>query len=320
MEAAGSLGTRLEALRSQLNVVGVAVGYRDEHGVDRFECSGLAHLDPPVPMSPDSVHELASISKTYTAVGILRMVERGALSLETGIRDVIPELRPAGITVRDLLTHTHGLADYVALVDDPAQDVEDADLLGRLRPLRLRFRVGGRFEYSNTGYWLLGILAARVRGGTFAEFLVDEVIRPAGLLATYPNDPRTPPDQRVSAYTDGAPADPTCANLSLVGDGGILASARDVLAWDRAVFETDLLTPATRDLMLTPTPQSLAADDGYGMGWAVRRDSEGHLGYGHDGGWSGTATSYFRRADGSRVVVALANSDHIEADAFTHLV
>jgi CubicO group peptidase (beta-lactamase class C family) len=320
MEAAASLGDRLEALRSQLNVVGVAVGYRDENGVDRFECSGLAHLDPPLPMSPDSVHELASISKTYTAVGILRMVERGVLSLDTRIRDVIPELRPAGITVRDLLTHTHGLADYLEPNDDLAQDVHEADLLVRLRPKRLRYRVGGRCEYSNTGYWLLGILAARVRGGTFADFLVDEVIRPAGLLATFPNDPLQPPPARLSAYTEGVPADPTCANLSLVGDGGVLASTRDLLAWDRAVFETDLLTPATRDLMLTPTPQSLAADDGYGMGWVVATDSEGHRTYGHDGGWSGTATSYSRRADGSRVVVALANSDHIEASDFAKLV
>ncbi|QCO66663.1 beta-lactamase family protein [Luteimonas yindakuii] len=250
---------------------------------------GLADLEAVTPATPETRYRLASVSKQFTAAAILRMAEEGLLRLDDPVRRWLPELPPATapVTLHHLLAHTSGLVDYEDLMEAaPAGQVQDADVLALLaRADRLRFAPGTAYAYSNSGYVLLGLVAARASGQSFPEVLRTRLFTPLGM------------DGAVAWTADGAPVrarawgyslrdgrwqrtdqSPTSATL---GDGGIYASIDELGRWLAALDAGAILSDASRQAMFaahTSTPTGEEDVDAYGYGWRLHGDMQWHSG------------------------------------------
>ena len=148
---------------------------------------GLADLEHGTAASPATNYRLASITKQFTAAAILLLNEAGKLHLDDPVRKWLPELPDAteSVTIRNLLTHTGGLADYEDSVPDDAPRVHDADVLRILATQnRTYFKAGSSYRYSNSGYSLLALIVERASGQRFARFLHDRIFEPLDMQAT----------------------------------------------------------------------------------------------------------------------------------------
>ena len=154
---------------------------------------GLADVEARVTNTTNTNFRLASVTKQFTAMAILILMERGKLSLESHLADFFPDFPAYGreITIRQLLNHTSGLPDYAALMPaDQKEQLSDEDVLRILKqPTKGNFRPGSKFEYSNSGYVVLGLIAAKVSGKSFARFLEESIFQPLGMSSTVAYEP-----------------------------------------------------------------------------------------------------------------------------------
>ena len=149
---------------------------------------GLADVEAKVTNTTNTNFRLASVTKQFTAMAILILMERGKLSLEGRLADFFPDFPAYGreVTIRQLLNHTSGLPDYEALMPaDQKEQLSDEDVLRILeQPTNGNFRPGAKFKYSNSGYVVLGLIAAKVSGKSFARFLDESIFQPLGMSST----------------------------------------------------------------------------------------------------------------------------------------
>ncbi|HKA88875.1 MAG TPA: serine hydrolase domain-containing protein [Haliangiales bacterium] len=267
---------------------------------------GLASLDPPIPAGADTRYRIQSIAKLLTAVAALKLVEDGRLALADPVARWFPGL-PAGVTVRHLLTHTSGLADFWKLEpykrSPPERPVDVVPLVAAAPP---NFAPGTRFDYANTNFLLLGLIVERVAGRPLADVLADAVFRPAGMTATGLDCDAI--STRGYARTEGklAPAPPFVVPA---GDGSasVCASAPDLARFAQALVSGKLLRPDTVTAMLTP--QALA--DGRTIPFGLGADLEpfdGRPAFGHLGGGAGFVARLTHFRDEGVTVVVLANT------------
>lgn len=223
---------------------------------------GMAQLEHGVRITPDTVFNVASVSKQFTAASVALLARQGRLSLDDGVRKYVPEL-PAHaepITIRQLVHHTSGLRDYTELIelsDDRIENVHtDEDILRILgRQKGLNFKPGERFLYSNSGYVLLGVVVARVTGKSLREFEDEFIFRPLGMSRSVLYDDRTMVvKDRASGYAP-AGGGGYSARASLwdrVGDGGMLTTVGDLALWDQNFYAPKVGDPALINLLTTP--------------------------------------------------------------------
>lgn len=250
---------------------------------------GLADLEAATPATPQTRYRLASVSKQFTAAAILRLAEEGLLRLDDPVRRWLPELPPAttAVTLHHLLAHTSGLVDYEDLMDATvAGQVQDADVLALLAGAdRLHFAPGTDYAYSNSGYVLLGLVAARASGQPFPEVLRTRLFAPLGMRGAVAwTVEAAPVTARAFGYSlrDGrwqrTDQSPTSATL---GDGGIYASIDELALWLAALDGDTLLADSSRQAMVaahTTTPTGEDDVDAYGYGWRLHGDMQWHSG------------------------------------------
>src|SRR5262249_50434611 len=151
---------------------------------------GLANLDHGLPITSDSVFDVASISKQFTAMAILLLEREGKLSLEDDVRKYIPDLPDYGhpMRLRHLLHHTNGVRDYIGLLTWAGLEndrVTDDDVLLLLHQQKaLNFVPGTQWQYSNAGYFLLAVVVKRVSGMKFSTFAKERIFDPLGMKST----------------------------------------------------------------------------------------------------------------------------------------
>jgi CubicO group peptidase (beta-lactamase class C family) len=324
---------------------GVAILVHQPNRIDFTKGYGLANLRDRTAITPQTMFELASLTKPITATAILILHDRGKLSIDDDVRKYVPELpvyrEGRVIRVRELLDHTSGLPDYMAFEDVPARNTTywvNEDYAGqfadRLAKFPLRFPTGQRYEYSNTNYMLLGLVIARASKKSFGAFLREEIFAPAGMKHSFVYEgPDAVPARPTAGWVRavgyekgtrkmpwnegwGAPPDRE-EKLLTVGDGGVWSNLEDLARWDSALRNGKLLRPATAKLALTPSKTSDGKTNNYGLGWAVFPDGDGGLnGYGHDGSWGGFRTSYYRYLKADRTTVILSNRSDFDPDKF----
>jgi CubicO group peptidase (beta-lactamase class C family) len=302
---------------------------------------GRAVLKGP-PITSKTMFELASVSKTFTATGILILHDRQKLSIEDDIRKHLSELPvyKSGhpILIRDLLQHTSGLPDYMTFEDVPRKHRThwtNADYLGEFarqqKSYPLDFPTGEKYEYNNTNFMLLASLIERVDGRTFGTFLKDEIFKPAGMTQTFVyENPATVPKSagdhvQAVAYERrkkkevwepswGTPP-ARHEELLTVGDGAVWTNLEDMAAWDRAIRGEKLIKPETWNLALTPSKTRDGMTNAYGLGWALYFEKPKSIyGYGHDGSWGGFQTTYYRYLAADRTTVLLSNRGTMDTD------
>lgn len=308
----------IEKLLADSKAAGCAIAVAEKGKTVFAKGYGFANLEHGVKMGPEHVHELASVSKQFTAVSILQLVDSGNLKLEDSIDkffDAAPEAWKK-VTIRHLLNHTGGLPDYLSALGNPALEVNDDRLVRLISDKPLVFEPGSKWEYSNSGYMILGLIVAKVSGQSFGEYMLKHLFEPAGMKTAVWNDTRAVVPNRACGYSlrGGQIArEPfTSSSLSKTGDGQMMASALDLLAWAKALDEGKLLKPETASLMNTlcePSKQTQnGVTAGYGFGVMLRLDG-GQLVQSHGGGWMGTRTQLVRYVGESKTLVILCNSD-----------
>ena len=298
------------------------------------------------PITEDTIFQLASVSKNFTAAAVLLLVREGKLSLEDEITQYFPEIPYPGVTVRQLLNHTSGIPDYFDDADwffkiwkEEKRVPGNDEILRFLRETEAKpyFARGEGLQYSNTGYNLLALLVERRSGVPYEEFLQKNIFEPAGMTATrcchirrdgvpFENHAQATvfEDGRYVADVDSAAYGDVVAFDGLNGDDYVYTNIFDMLKWDQALRAGKVLTPEEQNLMYTPGKLNNGedavydADDGlgYGFGWATGRDKALGLIVSHSGGMPGVATWFERFLDADRVLVILSNRDAEDYRAF----
>ncbi len=269
---------------------------------------GSANLEWEIPNAPDTRFRLGSITKQFTAAGVLALAEQGRLGLDDPVGKWLTETPKAwdGITLKHLLTHSSGIPSFTDLPDyqaSKATATTPEQLVARFRDLPLEFKPGERFSYSNSGYILLGHLIERVSGQSYAEFLQERLFTPAGLQDTGLDSNRRVLARRAAGYERGAqePVNTDFIHMSVPFSAGALYSTtEDLLRWQLALYGGRLLGPDALAAMLT---QHL---DGYALGVMVhvvngRRVVE------HGGGIEGFNTHLAWYPDEQLSVIVLGN-------------
>ena len=308
----------------------------------------LGSRDPEntLPITEDTVFQLASVSKTFTSAAVMLLVREGKLHPEDEIVKFFPEIPYPGVTVRHLLTHTSGIPDYfddadwfIRIWKEEKRVPGNDEILRFLCETKAKpyFAPGEGLHYSNTGFNLLALLVERLSGVPYEEFLQKNIFEPSGMSSTCCCHIRRDgvpfekyaqasvfEDGRCVADVDSAEDGDVTAFDGLNGDDYVYTTICDMLRWDRALREGRVLTLEEQKIMYTPGKLNSGEDAvydeedglGYGFGWAVGRDEELGLVVSHSGGMPGVATWFERFIDADRVLVILSNRDYRDVRAY----
>jgi CubicO group peptidase (beta-lactamase class C family) len=245
---------------------------------------GLADEESHSPNTPQTRFRIGSNTKQFTAMAILILQDRGRLNVHDLLCNYVPDCSPAWqpITLFHLLTHTSGIPNYTDFPDFPSfidAPVTVEGLIERFRFRPLDFTPGTQWEYSNSGYVLLGSIIERLSGQSYAQFLEQNIFAPLGMTSTgYDvNDPPTP--SHAAGYLSPG-VKPVHFDMSEVyAAGALYSTVEDLYLWDQALLAGRLVSPESLRAMTTaqvPCPPggcALSTDRGYGYGWFIADQS-----------------------------------------------
>lgn len=275
---------------------GCALGvYRD--GEIRYAKGyGLADLNHGVPIRPDTVFDIGSTSKQFTAVALLLLAQDGKLSLDDSVQQHLPELAKSlseRFTIRQMLQHTAGLPDYTELMMLAGHAFENATgeaeaLQSLLGASGLNFKPGSYHLYSNSGYFLAALVAEKVSGQKLDALLQERLFKPLGMKDTHVRtDHSQVVARRATAYGPGENGFAIeMSNWDQAGDGAIQSSVNDLARWDGELANPKVLKPELIAALRTPGHLSDGTPLNYGMGTLIDR-YRGLQRFHHSGAWGG---------------------------------
>jgi CubicO group peptidase (beta-lactamase class C family) len=332
-----SFGAHVDQVFSEWNKPsspGCAVGVFRNGKIAYERGYGMASLEHGVPITPDTVFYIASVSKEFTAAAVALLAEEGRISLDDDIRKYVPEIpayeRP--ITVRNLIHHTSGLRDYLLLWHESGRShvdsIPESEAIALIaRQDGLEFTPGSQFKYSNSGYFLLSMIVKRASGMPLSGYAEKHIFKPLGMNHTHFRDDRTRiVPHRASAYfrREGSGEKGLGLYLTsydLVGDGGLLTTVRDFYLWDQN-FQHNILGKrgqAFIDELLSTEPLSSGTPSEYAFGLMLR-DYKGMKTVGHGGSFLAFNADYIHVPDLAVSVVALCNQNEIRPDSLTRQI
>lgn len=273
---------------------------------------GYADLERQVPIGHDTAFRLASVSKQFTAMAIMLLVEEGKLDYADPVSRYLPALAAyEGVTVRHLLTHTGGLPEYYDVIDTSGGMPSNDDALALLATMGSTVLTPGeRFEYSNPGYDMLASPVEAVSGRSFADFMRERIFGPLGMHGSVVHDhtrPQVP--NRAIGYApggDGYVLDDQDPLNGIVGSGGVYTTLDDLYRWDQALYRDVLVGRDTLEEAFTPMRLNDGETTDYGFGWRLD-EHDGHRRVRHGGSWVGFRTHIARCPDERFTVVILSN-------------
>jgi CubicO group peptidase (beta-lactamase class C family) len=303
----------MEAELAKRSIPGAALVVIRGGQVVKMQGYGLANVELGVAVTPDSVFELASVTKQFTATAIMLLVEEGKLRLDDPVNALLPGApeKWKGITVRHLLTHTSGLpglADGFKSLGEGGWRLgyTTGDMFKAAMSDPVSFAPGERYQYSDVGYFLLGMIVEKASGLRYAQFLERRFFRPLGMTATSVIDQYAIVNNRAAGYTlyQGRLVHiRRHVQFGLASHYGVLSSVRDLVKWDAALASGNVVKPSSLEQMWTPTKLRDGSSVSYGFGWEVD-ERRGHRRISHSGI---TGTEYSRYPDDDLVVIVLTN-------------
>ena len=304
---------------------------------------GFRDPESTLPIEEDTIFQLASVTKQFTAAAVMLTVREGKLGLDDEIIKFFPELEKyKGVTVRQLLSHTSGIPDYFDDMDwfiDLWKKENRVPSGAEIPRFLLETEAepygapGETFQYSNTGYNLLAEIVEKVSGTPFEEFLKKNVFEPAGMENTrcchirrdgvpFDNYARATviEDDKLVADVDSEDYRDVTAFDGLNGDDYVFTNIFDMFKWDRVLREGKVITLEEQKLMYTPGKLNngenagFEGDEGYGFGWCVKNDEKLGLVVSHSGGMPGVGTLFERFIDADKMLVILTNRDWVDGE------
>ncbi|MGH7597314.1 MAG: serine hydrolase domain-containing protein [bacterium] len=275
---------------------------------------GLANLEGKTPVTLATNFRLASVTKQFTAMCIMMLVQSGRLGYDHNLQQIFPEFPAYGrnITIRHLLQHTSGLIAYEDLIPDTATvQVLDKDILKMMMAQdSTYFPPGAKYRYSNSGYAVLAIAIEKISGKSFAQFLHDNIFKPLGMKNTvaYQKDISTVKHRAMGYRQEGGQFVFSDQSLTsaVLGDGGIYSSVEDLFKWDQALYTESLVKQETLAAAFTPGVLNDGKVLDYGFGWQLDQ-LNGHHRVMHGGSTSGFRNVIQRYLDDKLTIIILTN-------------
>lgn len=296
------------------HIPGLSLAVVKSGALERTAGYGLANVETGLPVKQETVFQIQSVTKTFTATAVMLLVEEGRIGLEDKLTkhlDNLPESWSA-VTLRHLLSHTSGIKDFInEPTVDLRKDVAPQDVIESLRDRPLNFSPGDRYASSNTGYHLLGMVIQKVTGKSWSEFLQERILGPLQMHDTQVISWADIITNRAAGYlwADGGLQNGRYVAPTILGyaGGGLRSTVVDLAKWDAALYSEKILKQATLEQMWTPARLNNGSESNYGFGWAIGK-SRGHRLISHTGShMTGFKTALARFVDDQLTVIVLTN-------------
>lgn len=287
------------------------------------KASGIVDLEFSIPADEQSLFRIGSVTKQFTAAAILKLAERGKLSVDDPLTKFLPDYPTHGreLTLRHLLTHTGGVPNYTDLGPrwevNKARELPDEELVALWKDMEPDFAPGEKWSYSNSGYYLLGMVVAKVSGQSYADFLRTTFCEPLGLARTRYDSNAEVLVNRAQGYAfeDGEFRNDELLGMSQPGAAGALVStAADLVRWQQALVSGRVVTPESYEEMTLPFLLANGRETSYGMGLQLDQ-RVGRDCVWHGGGINGFNSVLMYFPDEKLHVAAISNSERLRADA-----
>jgi CubicO group peptidase (beta-lactamase class C family) len=300
-------------------IPGVAVAIVQGGEVVMARGYGLANVEHGVPVRSDTIFQSGSVGKQFTAVAVMLLVEDGKLALDDSIAEYIEEAprhwRP--ISIRHLLTHTSGIPDYGEPVVDYRRDYSDEEFVQIAAGLELEFAAGARWNYSNTGYALLGTIVRRASGQFYGDILAERVFAPLGMETARVISEADIVPNRAAGYrlVEGELKNQewVAPEFNKGADGALYFTALDLVAWDRGLRAGAILSSASWAQVFEPVKLNSGRSFPYGFGWDVEDFADQKV-QRHGGSWQGFRADLVRYLGDELTIAVLANLAEAEPD------
>ena len=238
---------------------------------------GMANMELGVPMQVGSVFKIGSITKQFTAVAILQLVEKGKIHLEDEITKFIPDYPTRGtrITIEHLLTHTSGIRNYATIRDTTgrgALDFTPREMVDYFKNEPMRFEPGTKWEYSNSGYVLLGAILEQVTGKSYGDYLEENIFKPVGMSHSYYAGDKGLVMNRADGYAKNDRGFVHVPYLSMTqpyAAGSILSTVEDLFRWNRALLSGRLVGKEMLAKAWSRYKLADGTETNYGYGWRL---------------------------------------------------
>jgi CubicO group peptidase (beta-lactamase class C family) len=295
---------------------------------------GLANMEWNIPNQSDTKHRLGSITKQFTCMLIMQLVEQGKIKLNVPITTYLPDYPKKNgdiITIHHLMTHSSGTPNYTSFPGffrDHGRDPYNAsELVSYFADSTLDFKPGERFEYSNSGYALLGYIIEKVTGKSYEQLLQENILTPLKMVNTGYDHHNTILKNRASGYDKMGKRYANAGYLDMSiphAAGGLYSTVEDLYLWDQALYTNQLLKKENMDLLFA---KHMNAGDGtyYGYGWFIEDiplgNTQEHLQtIGHGGGIHGFGTLITRIPSDKALIVLLDNTGGGPLETMTNAI
>jgi D-alanyl-D-alanine carboxypeptidase len=325
--SADAMDAYLRGVLRDLHVPGLAVAVVREGRLVTARAYGIANLESRQPVKTDTVFEIGSVTKQFTAAAVMTLVEEGKIALDAPLSTYVAGVPPSWgpITIRQLLTHSSGVPDYLG-----RPGFEDVSFHGSSHPqiaqaffekLSPEFAPGATWAYSNTGYLLLGNVVEAASGKGYFEFLRERFFSPLGMRATRASTPKDVIPKRAAGYewVGGVFENRPGLTENAYAAGAIVSTVRDLAKWESALALGRVLTEESRRLMWQPHSVALGVPPfEYGFGWFLDTVHGGRVIL-HSGGTPGFSSVFHRFVGPGITIILLTNRgdrplDHVARD------
>ncbi|MEK6303135.1 MAG: serine hydrolase [Acidobacteriota bacterium] len=278
---------------------------------------GMANMEWNIPVETDTKFRLGSITKQFTSMLILQLVQEGKIKLEGKLTDYLPDYRKDTgdrITIHQLLNHTSGIPSYTGLPnffqEISRNPYSVSDFVKKYGSGDLEFEPGAKWNYNNSGYFLLGAIVERVAGKPYEQVLKERILDPVGMKNTGYDHHETILAKRAAGYEKrpGGLVNASYLDMGLpYAAGSLYSTVEDLYLWDQALYTEKLLSAQLKESMYKPGLSN------YAYGWIVRKPSVGAQGepvtiIEHGGGINGFNTLITRLPESKNLIVLLNNT------------
>lgn len=277
--------------------------------------SGMANLELNIPMKVDHVLRIGSITKQFTAVSILMLQEQGKLNIQDDITKFIPDYPTDGkrITVEHLLTHTSGIQSYTEIPGFMANHLRSdktvEEMMDFFKNEPIKFSPGERFQYNNSGYFLLGVIIEKASEMTYGDFVEKNIFQKIGMKNSFYDSENKVIPNRVSGYEmEGGQIinAPYLSSTIPYAAGSLISTVEDLYKWNQAVHDYKLVKKESLEKALTPFTLNDGESTEYGFGWGIN-NFFGEKSYQHSGGINGFVSNAMYLPEQNLFVAAFSN-------------
>lgn len=317
LTAQDELDNRVDAIAKQVlarPAAGISIAVARDGKVVLVRGYGMADLEHSVPVTPETVFHIDSISKNILAAVVLQLADEGKLRLDDDVTNYVPEAPIQGhhVTVRQLVNHTSGIYSFTSLpnaADNERLELTHEQVLGLIKDKPFDFEPGSSWRYDNSAFYIAGMVVERVTKQEYGAYVRDHIFKPLGMSSASLCDARMVVPHLASGYELERGALVNAAFLSWklpFAAGSVCATATDLLKWEAALDSGRVLAPSSLTLMRTPTTLADGTKIDYGSGTRLG-SLDGHRVLGHTGSGGGFRNVFESFPDDHLTIVILMN-------------